>query len=152
MPGFKNFDIYSLKGPNYAKAKALAQGNTRDGKAVMYTFNTAQGPPIAQSVQFNLKQIGIDVEIKLFDRVVQHEKTATRGEPFDLTLEGWVAGLSGSGELHQRAARRPPDPGGQQRQRVVLQQPDVQRADGQGLRDWPATPAPTRTRSSTATS
>ena len=40
MPGFKNFDIYSLKGPNYAKAKALAQGNTRDGKAVMYTFNT----------------------------------------------------------------------------------------------------------------
>ena len=55
------------------------------------TFNTSQGPPIAQSVQFNLKQIGVDVEIKLFDRVVQHEKTATRGEPFDLTLEGWLA-------------------------------------------------------------
>jgi peptide/nickel transport system substrate-binding protein len=91
MPGFKNYDIYSLKGPNYAKARPLAQGNTRDGKAVMYTFNTSQGPPIAQSVQFNLKQIGIDVEIKLFDRVVQHEKTATRGEPFDLTLEGWLA-------------------------------------------------------------
>jgi peptide/nickel transport system substrate-binding protein len=89
MPGFKEFDLFSLKGPNYAKARPLAQGNTRDGKAVMYTFNTAQGPPIAQSVQFNLKQIGIDVEIKLFDRVVQHEKTATRGEPFDLTLEGW---------------------------------------------------------------
>jgi peptide/nickel transport system substrate-binding protein len=89
MPGFKEFDLYSLKGPNYPKARPLAQGNTRDGKAVMYTFNTAQGPPIAQSVQFNLKQIGIDVEIKLFDRVVQHEKTATRGEPFDLTLEGW---------------------------------------------------------------
>jgi peptide/nickel transport system substrate-binding protein len=89
MPGFKDTDIYSLKGPNYTKAKALAAGNTRDGKAVMYTFNTAQGPPIAQSVQFNLKQIGIDVEIKLLDRVVQHEKAATRGEPFDLTLEGW---------------------------------------------------------------
>lgn len=89
MPGFKEFNLYSLKGPNYAKARPLAQGNTRDGKAVMYTFNVSQGPPIAQSVQFNLKQIGIDVEIKLFDRVVQHEKTATRGEPFDLTLEGW---------------------------------------------------------------
>jgi peptide/nickel transport system substrate-binding protein len=89
MPGFKEWDIYSLKGPNYTKAKALAQGNTRDGKAVMYTFNTAQGPPIAQSVQFNLKQIGIDVEIKLFDRVVEHEKLAVRGEPFDLGLEGW---------------------------------------------------------------
>jgi peptide/nickel transport system substrate-binding protein len=89
MPGFKEFDIYPLKGPSYTKAKSLAQGNTRDGKAVMYTFNTSQGPPIAQSVQFNLKQIGIDVEIKLFDRVVQHEKIATRGEPFDIGLSGW---------------------------------------------------------------
>lgn len=89
MPGFKDADIYSLKGPNYPKAKALAQGNTRDGKAVMYTSNVGVGPPIAQSVQFNLKQIGIDVEIKLLDRVVQHEKAATRGEPFDITYEGW---------------------------------------------------------------
>jgi len=89
MPGFKEFNLYSLKGPNYAKARPLAQGNTRDGKAVMYTSNVAPGPGIAQSVQFNLKNIGIDVEIKLFDRVVQHEKTATRGEPFDLTYEGW---------------------------------------------------------------
>jgi peptide/nickel transport system substrate-binding protein len=91
MPGFKNFDIYSLKGPNYAKAKTLAQGNTRDGKAVLYTRNDSFGPSIAQSIQFNLKQIGIDVEIKPFDRVVQHEKTATRGEPFDMTVEGWIA-------------------------------------------------------------
>ena len=89
MPGFKEANLYSLKGPNYTKAKALAQGNTGDGKAVMYTFNMGQGPPIAQSVQFNLKQIGIDVEIRQFDRVVEHEKMATRGEPFDLGLEGW---------------------------------------------------------------
>ncbi len=89
MPGFKNAQIYSLKGPNYPKAKALAAGKTRDGKAVMYTSNVGVGPPIAQSTQFNLKQIGIDVEIKLLDRVVQHEKAATKGEPFDLTYEGW---------------------------------------------------------------
>ncbi len=55
----------------------------------MYTSNVGVGPPIAQSTQFNLKQIGIDVEIKLLDRVVQHEKAATKGEPFDLTYEGW---------------------------------------------------------------
>jgi peptide/nickel transport system substrate-binding protein len=89
MPGFQEYNIYPLKGPNYAHAKQLATGNTRSGKAIFYTFNVAQGPPIAQSVQFNLKQIGIDVEIKQFDRVVQHEKAATRGEPFDMTLEGW---------------------------------------------------------------
>jgi ABC-type oligopeptide transport system substrate-binding subunit len=90
MPGFKEAKIYRLEGPNYTKAKQLAEGNTGDGKAVMYTFNVAQGPPIAQSVQFNLRQIGVDVEIRQFDRVVQHEKAATRGEPFDLTLEGWL--------------------------------------------------------------
>ena len=89
LPGYQPADIYSLKGPNYTKAKALAAGKTRDGKAVMYTSNVGVGPPIAQSTQFNLKQIGIDVEIKLLDRVVQHEKAATRGEPFDLTYEGW---------------------------------------------------------------
>ena len=42
-------------------------------------------------MQFNLRQIGIDVEIKTYDRVVQHEKAATRGEPFDITIEGWGA-------------------------------------------------------------
>jgi ABC-type oligopeptide transport system substrate-binding subunit len=90
IPGFREFNIYPLTGPNYARAKTLAQGSTRSGKAVFYTFNVSQGPPIAQSIQFNLKQIGLDVEIKTFDRVVQHEKAATRGEPFDMTLEGWL--------------------------------------------------------------
>jgi peptide/nickel transport system substrate-binding protein len=91
MPGFKEADIYSLKGPNYAKARQLAQGNTRSGKAVFYAYNRAAGPGVAQSVQFNLKQIGLDVEIKLFDRVVQNTKAGTRGEPFDITHEGWHA-------------------------------------------------------------
>jgi ABC-type transport system substrate-binding protein len=91
MQGFKEANLYSLKGPNYAKARQLAQGNTRSGKAVFYAFNRAQGPGVAQSVQFNLKQIGLDVEIKLFDRAVQNAKAATRGEPFDITHEGWHA-------------------------------------------------------------
>jgi ABC-type oligopeptide transport system substrate-binding subunit len=91
MPGFRDFDVYSLKGPNYAKARQLAQGNLRGGKAIFYAFNRNYGPAVAQSVQFNLKQIGLDVEIKLFDRVVQNTKMGVRGEPFDLGHEGWHA-------------------------------------------------------------
>jgi len=91
MPGFRNWDIYPLRGSNYARAKSLAQGKLRDGKAVFYTFNTAPGPQVAQVVQQNLKEIGLDLEIKTFDRIVQHEKAATRGEPFDMTYEGWGA-------------------------------------------------------------
>jgi len=92
MPGYKNWAIYPLEGVNAAstaKAKSLAAGNERGGKAVFYTFNVSHGITVAQVVQFNLKQIGLDVEVKQFERTVQHAKAATRGEPFDITYEGW---------------------------------------------------------------
>ncbi|MFN2471151.1 MAG: ABC transporter substrate-binding protein [Gaiellaceae bacterium] len=91
MPGFRNWDIYPIRGSNFTKANTLAEGKKRDGNVVFYTFNTAPGPQIAQVVQGNLKQIGLDVEIKTFDRVVQNEKAGNRGEPFDMTFEGWGA-------------------------------------------------------------
>jgi ABC-type transport system substrate-binding protein len=94
MPGFKDGKNYSLAGVNNAslsKARNLANGNTRSGKAVFYAFTSAPGPAIAQVVQFNLKQIGIDVEIKQFTRTVQAEKAGTRGEPFDIMHNGWGA-------------------------------------------------------------
>ena len=94
MPGFKDGKIYPLIGQNATtkrQASALANGNTRGGKAVFYAFTSAPGPAIAQVVQFNLKQIGIDVEIKQFTRTVQHEKVGTRGEPFDISHSGWGA-------------------------------------------------------------
>jgi peptide/nickel transport system substrate-binding protein len=94
MPGYKQWSIYPLGGVNnnsLNKAKELANGNVRGGKAVFYAFTTSFGPTVAQVVQFNLKQIGLDVEIKSFTRTVQHEKVGTRGEPFDISHSGWGA-------------------------------------------------------------
>ncbi len=92
MAGFKQADIYpTVKPPNFALAKKLAAGHTGDGKAVLYTFSSSYGPLWAQIVQFDMKQIGLDVEVKPFARAVQFEKEGTRGEPFDMTLEGWSA-------------------------------------------------------------
>ena len=94
MPGYrdgKNFPLVGVNNAALTKARALANGNTRGGKAIFYAFSTAPGPAIAQVVQFNLKQIGIDVEIKQFTRTVQHEKVGTRGEPFDISHSGWGA-------------------------------------------------------------
>jgi ABC-type oligopeptide transport system substrate-binding subunit len=88
MRGFKNAAIYPSR-PNLGRARSLAQGNTRSGKQVFYTCNTGPCIPIAQIVQDNLKAIGIDSEIKPFPRAVQFTKTGTRGEPFDMSLEGW---------------------------------------------------------------
>ena len=89
MPGFREARVYPAV--NLTRARALAQGQTRSGRAIMYTFNRAQGPAVAQSVQFQLNQIGINVEVRQFDRVVQNTRAATRGEPFDMTVEGWHA-------------------------------------------------------------
>jgi ABC-type oligopeptide transport system substrate-binding subunit len=88
MRGFQNAALYPSR-PNVARARSLAQGNTRGGKQVFYTCNTGPCLPITQIVQDNLKAIGIDSEIKPFPRAVQFTKTGTRGEPFDMSLEGW---------------------------------------------------------------
>jgi oligopeptide transport system substrate-binding protein len=88
MRGFRNAAIYPSR-PNVARARSLAQGNTRGGKGVFYCANSAPAPQTCQVVQDNLKAIGLDMEIKAFPRAVQFTKTGTRGEPFDLSLEGW---------------------------------------------------------------
>jgi len=91
MAGFKDADLYPLKRPNLKAAKRWAHGATRDGKIVYYTSNTPTSAAIAQVVQFNLKQIGLETEVKQFDRNVLFAKAATRGEPFDITATGWNA-------------------------------------------------------------
>jgi ABC-type oligopeptide transport system substrate-binding subunit len=88
MRGFKNAAIYPSR-PNLARARSLAQGNLRGGKGVLYTCNTGPCIPTAEIVQNNLKAIGLDMEIKTFPRAVQFTKSGTRGEPFDMSLEGW---------------------------------------------------------------
>ena len=56
---------------------------------MLYTCNTGPCVPTAEIVQNNLKAIGLDTEIKPYPRAVQFTKTGTRGEPFDMSLEGW---------------------------------------------------------------
>jgi len=91
MAGFRDADLYPIKGPNFAAAKKQASGHTGNGKMVLYTGNRGARPLRAQIIQFDLKQIGLDVEVKQFARAVQIQKEGTRGEPFDMTDEGWIA-------------------------------------------------------------
>jgi peptide/nickel transport system substrate-binding protein len=80
-PGFRDERIYPLRGPNLRRAKELARGRTRGGKAVLYTRDNALDVSQAQILQKNLKAIGIDLEIRpvagLFERLT------TPAEPFD---------------------------------------------------------------------
>jgi peptide/nickel transport system substrate-binding protein len=88
MRGFKNVPIYPRR-PNLSQARSLAQGQTRGGDGVFYCSNRAPAPQTCQIVQANLRNIGLNMDIRLFPRAAQFEATGRRGEPFDLTLEGW---------------------------------------------------------------
>jgi peptide/nickel transport system substrate-binding protein len=90
MAGYVNKHYYPTL-PNFTKAKAMARGNTREGNAVLYTTNRTADLNRAAIYQYDLKQIGINVSVKTFTRGVQITKEGTRGEPFDLTTEGWIA-------------------------------------------------------------
>ena len=86
-----NGTLYPLKAPNLKKANALAKGHTGDGKAILWTSNRGAAPLQAQIYQYNLKQIGLDVEVQQLSRAVQITREGVRGAPFDFTTEQWTA-------------------------------------------------------------
>jgi peptide/nickel transport system substrate-binding protein len=84
MPGYRDEHIYPLKRPDVAKARALANGNLRSRKAVLYTIDSPSDIARAQILQRNLKAIGLQLEIKPFPVTLYFDKIAAPGEPFDL--------------------------------------------------------------------
>jgi ABC-type oligopeptide transport system substrate-binding subunit len=84
------YPVVASKSPNFTKGKALATGNLRGGNCRFWTFNTTFGPSVAQVVQYDLKQIGLNCEITPLDRVVETTKGGNRNtNDFDLLLNGW---------------------------------------------------------------
>jgi ABC-type transport system substrate-binding protein len=82
------------------KAKELATGHTRSGKAVLYAAANPIGVAQAQIVKDNLSKIGLEVEIKPFPTPVLFGKLATPGEPFDIGWIGWIGGTTDSSILN----------------------------------------------------
>jgi peptide/nickel transport system substrate-binding protein len=94
MPGYKACHCYQINVTpgTIAKAKSLAKGHTGDGNAILWSMgNTTTAVLQAQIMQFNLKQIGLNVDVQTFTRGVQIEKEQTRGAAFDFTADGWGA-------------------------------------------------------------
>jgi ABC-type oligopeptide transport system substrate-binding subunit len=84
--------IYPLDSVDLTKAKALMQqAGASNLTAVYYTCNQQPCPDRAAVLQNELKQIGIDIQVKQFERGVQFQKEGQKGEPFDIADEGWVA-------------------------------------------------------------
>jgi peptide/nickel transport system substrate-binding protein len=86
MPGFVDAHLYPIRGPDLAEARRLARGHTRDGTAVMYVRSPAPSAySRAQIVQYDLKQIGINVVIQPWS---PDQNLTSLGAPYDIVDRG----------------------------------------------------------------
>jgi ABC-type transport system substrate-binding protein len=93
MPGFRDAQVYPLERANLQRARALAKGKLRGGKAVLYVNSSAPPMAIGQLVGQQLKEIGLDVEVRGIPihsaTAAYFNKLATPGEPWDLAFGLW---------------------------------------------------------------
>ena len=85
--------LYPLRGADPTTARTwLARAGREPRELVLYANSSGPaGIAIAQVFVYNLRQIGIDVEVRYFDTITLTEKSATPGEPFDIAMLGWAA-------------------------------------------------------------
>jgi ABC-type oligopeptide transport system substrate-binding subunit len=83
-------DVYSLKRAEPATARRwLSRARIQPSTLVLYAWNGPVGVRAAQVFAFDLKQIGIDVEVKYFAPAQAQQRARTPGEPYDVYFGGW---------------------------------------------------------------
>jgi peptide/nickel transport system substrate-binding protein len=87
FPGYRDADIYPLERADLRKARQLARGNTRGGKAALYVFDAPQPVAVAQLVARQLGAIGLRVDVK---RVPNPGVLVNPNEPWDLAISLWL--------------------------------------------------------------
>jgi ABC-type transport system substrate-binding protein len=89
MPGFRDARLYPLSGPDVGKAKALARGHTRGGKATLWVKDTPDDTAQAQIIQRDLRPLGISVAIRKFPGPALFQRLFTPGSAYDMSLLGY---------------------------------------------------------------
>lgn len=94
VPGFKNANVYPLQRADVQRARALARGNLRGAKAVLYVNSSPLPMSIGQLVRRQLAEIGLDVEVQGIPihsaSAAYFRKLATPGEPWDIAFGLWT--------------------------------------------------------------
>jgi peptide/nickel transport system substrate-binding protein len=88
MPGYRKVQIYPRRGSIETARKLM--GNRR-GTAVLYISDSPFDNAVAVVLIRQLARIGIDVTVRPFRSAEYNRRIHRRGEPFDLTLFGWIA-------------------------------------------------------------
>lgn len=97
VPGFKDARVYPLLAADVERARALASGNLRGGKAVLYTTDVPLPLAGARLAKQQLATIGLEVDVKALPihiaTAAYLKKLAARDEPWDLALVLWTPNL-----------------------------------------------------------
>lgn len=84
MPSWVDGRLYPLTGPNLKLARRLAAGNLRGGKAVLWTSPASLD--LAAIIVRNLREIGLEVEVKTLSNEVINARAGTPGASYDMDL------------------------------------------------------------------
>lgn len=90
MPGFADARIYALDRPNLRKARALARGQTRGGKAILYTFDAPLNLALGQIVKRDLAKIGLEVQLRGIPVPAYGSRVTRPGAAFDIAFLPWI--------------------------------------------------------------
>jgi peptide/nickel transport system substrate-binding protein len=90
FPGLKDVHLYPLRG-DVRKARVLARGHLRSGKAVVYVLDLPIGIALGQIVKQNLAKIGLTVEVQPIPPSAYFQRLTTPGEPYDLAFIPFLA-------------------------------------------------------------
>jgi ABC-type oligopeptide transport system substrate-binding subunit len=83
---------YTLSGASPAAAQRwYGRARVKPTKLVLYAWALPSFVIAAQALAYNLRQLGIDLEVKYFAPETVVAKTRTPGEPVDLYLASWQA-------------------------------------------------------------
>jgi ABC-type oligopeptide transport system substrate-binding subunit len=87
MPGFQDARIYPLRRPDLPRAKSLARGNLRGGKANLYIIDVPELVMFARLAKKQLAAIGLDVRITAVPASAFNATITRRGTPWDILLD-----------------------------------------------------------------
>jgi peptide/nickel transport system substrate-binding protein len=86
VPRWADYRVYPLAEPNLKRARRLAAGNLRGGKAVLYADQTPFLLDQANIIARQLVQIGLQVTVTPLAPAVLNARAGTAGAPYDMVL------------------------------------------------------------------
>jgi peptide/nickel transport system substrate-binding protein len=89
IPGFRQARLYAIKGADPAMAKRVSPGISGTVRLLHTTSPTSTAR--AQVIQYNLRQIGVEVKLDPQPFGVAIRTAGTRGSDFDMFLISWAS-------------------------------------------------------------